>query len=147
MSSSNFNFLQFFTKDENIIQVKAGQTIIEIGQHDNAVRILKSGKARLKLSHGRGFIDLEPGTLIGIMCFPIGRAYRNTCVAVTDCEVVIVDIKQVNFMIQEHPTFAIEIIKLMAERYNDLVDLVDHAFPSVKFPVNVNEIIDVKSIE
>lgn len=144
MSPGIFNFLNFFTKDDNVAQVKAGQYIIEKGQHDDTLRILKSGEARLKLAHGRGFVDLEPGTIIGLMTLPLGRAYRNSCEAVTDCEVVLVDNKQIEFMVHEHPTFAFQVIRLMAERYNNLVDLVDCVFPPEKYPVSVGEIIDLK---
>lgn len=146
MSLAISNFLNFFTKDNNIVQIRAGEYIIEKGKNDNNVRILKSGEARLKLVHGRGFVDLEPGTLIGLMTVPIGRAFRHSCMALTDCEVVLVDSKQVEFLLQEHPTFAIQMIRLMAERYINLVDLVDYVFPPSKYPVSECEIIDLKSL-
>lgn len=145
MSLAISNFLNFFTKHDNIVQIKAGEYIIEKGTHDNNVKILKSGKARLELVHGRGFVDLEPGTLIGLMTVPIGRAFRHSCKALTDCEIVLIDTKQVEFLLQEHPTFAIQMIRLMAERYNNLVDLIDYVFPPDKFPVSESEIIDLKS--
>ena len=50
------NFLNFFTKHDNIVQIKAGEYIIEKGKHDNNVRILKSGEGRLELVHGKGFV-------------------------------------------------------------------------------------------
>ena len=146
MSLAISNFLNFFTKHDNIVHIKAGEYIIEKGKHENNVKILKSGKARLELVHGRGFVDLEPGTLIGLMTVPIGRAFRHSCEALTDCEIVLIDNKQVEFLLHEHPDFAIQMIRLMAERYNSLVDLVDYVFPPEKFPVSESEIIDLKSL-
>ena len=67
MSLAMSNFLDFFTKHDNVLQIKAGEYIIQKGKRDNNVKILKSGKARLELVHGRGFVDLEPGTLIGLI--------------------------------------------------------------------------------
>ena len=49
MSLAISNFLNFFTKDNNIVQIRAGEYIIEKGKNDNNVRILKSGEARLEL--------------------------------------------------------------------------------------------------
>ena len=146
MSLAISNFLNFFAEHDYNVQIKAGDLIIEKGKHDNNLRILKFGKARLKLVHGRGFVDLEPGTLIGLMTVPIGRAFRHSCMALTDCEVVLVDNRQVEFLLQEHPTFAIQMIRLMAERYNNLVDIVDYVFPPHKYPVSECEIIDLKSL-
>lgn len=146
MASDISNFLNFFTKHDNIVQIKAGEHIIEKGKHDNNVRILKSGEARLELVHGKGYVDLEPGTLIGLMTVPIGRAFRHSCMALTDCEIVLIDNKQVEFMLQEYPTFAIQMIRLMAERYNNLVDLINYLCPPNKYPVSESEIIDLKSL-
>ena len=146
MLSDISNFLNFFTKHDNIVQIKAGEFIIEKGKYDNNVRILKSGDARLELLHGRGFVDFEPETLIGLMTVPIGRAFRHNCVALTNCEIVLIDNKQVEFLLQEYPTFAIQMIRLMAERYNNLVDLVDYVFPQNKYPVSESEIIDLRAL-
>ena len=146
MSLAISNFLDFFTKHDNVVQIKAGEYIIEKGKRDNNVKILKSGKARLELVHGRGFVDLEPGTLIGLMTVPIGRAFRHSCEALTDCEIVLIDNKQVEFLLHDYPDFAIQMIRLMAERYNNLVDLVDYVFPPEKYPVSESEIIDLKSL-
>jgi hypothetical protein len=67
-------------------------------------------------------------------------------VALTDCEIVLIDNKQVEFMLQEYPTFAIQMIRLMAERYNNLVDLVNYVCPPDKYPVSESEVIDLKSL-
>jgi hypothetical protein len=37
-------------------------------------------------------------------------------------------------------------IRLMAERYNNLVDLVNYVCPPDKYPVSESEIIDLKSL-
>jgi CRP-like cAMP-binding protein len=57
-----------------------------------------------------------PGALIGEMALIENAPRSATAQAITDCVVVPVPQKEFLFLVQEHPTFAIQVMRVMAER-------------------------------
>jgi CRP/FNR family transcriptional regulator, cyclic AMP receptor protein len=123
MTPKNINFLQFISGEENIIRKKAGEEITQIGKPGDVMYVLKSGQARIDLLGGRYTVDLEPGMLIGLMGLFDGRDYEDTCVATTDCELIPINRRRAEFMVQEHPTFPFRVMRVMIDRFYFAMDL------------------------
>jgi len=103
--------------------VKAGKSIVKIGQPGGEAYLIKSGTARIDMFEGKHVVDLEPGDWIGLMGSLDGRPYQNGTTAVTDCELVTVDRKRAEFLFREHPSFAFRIMQMMIDRFYIIMDL------------------------
>jgi CRP-like cAMP-binding protein len=123
MTPKGINFLQFISGEETVISKKAGEEITHIGKPGDVMYVLKSGQARINLLGGRYSVDLEPGMLIGLMGLFDGRDYEDTSLAVTDCELVPVNRRRAEFMVQEHPTFPFRVMRVMIDRFYYVMDL------------------------
>jgi CRP-like cAMP-binding protein len=123
MLSKDIDFLSYFGGDETVVQKSAGEEITRIGKPGDVMYVLKSGQAQIRLFQGKHSVDLKPGMLIGLMGLIDGRDYANTCVAVTDCELIPVTRRRADFMVQEHPTFAFQLMQVMIDRFYHVMDL------------------------
>ena len=123
MTTKGVNFLQFISGEESIITKKAGEEITRTGKPGDVMYVLKSGKARINFLGGRYPVDLEPGMLIGLMGLFDGRDYEDTCEAITDCELIPINRRRAEFMVQEHPTFPFRVMRVMIDRFYYVMDL------------------------
>jgi CRP-like cAMP-binding protein len=127
MPQSNINFIRFFDGDDKVEQVSAGESITQIGKPGDVMYLLKSGQAQVRLFNGKHAVDLEPGMLIGLMGLIDGRDYEDTTVAVTDCELIPITKRRAQFLVQEHPTFAFQLMQVMIDRFYFVMDLLKDA--------------------
>jgi CRP-like cAMP-binding protein len=123
MTTKGVNFLQFISGEESIITKKAGEEITRTGKPGDVMYVLKSGQARINFLGGRYPVDLEPGMLIGLMGLFDGRDYEDTCEAITDCELIPINRRRAEFMVQEHPTFPFRVMRVMIDRFYYVMDL------------------------
>lgn len=123
MTTKGVNFLQFISGEESIVTKKAGEKITHIGKPGDVMYVLKSGQARINFLGGRYPVDLEPGMLIGLMGLFDGRDYEDTCEAITDCELIPINRRRAEFMVQEHPTFPFRVMRVMIDRFYYVMDL------------------------
>lgn len=123
MTPKGINFLQFISGEETVISKKPGEEITHIGKPGDVMYVLKSGQARINLLGGSYTVDLEPGMLIGLMGLFDGRDYEDTCVAITDCELIPISRRRAEFMVQEHPTFPFRVMRVMIDRFYFVMDL------------------------
>jgi CRP-like cAMP-binding protein len=123
MTTVSIDFLTFFGGDETVVNVPTGEEIVHIGKPGDAMYVLKSGRAQIQLFGGKYTIDLSPGMLIGLMGLIDGRDYEDTCVAMTDCELIPIKRSRAEFLVQEHPTFAFQLMQVMIDRFYFVMDL------------------------
>lgn len=77
--------------------------------------VLETGTADV-LVHGRIVETLEHGSIVGEMGLVSPGPHSASVIARTDCEFVAVDEKRFQFLVQQTPYFAIQVIRMMAER-------------------------------
>ena len=88
--------------------------------------VLKSGEADV-LVNGRIVETLEHGSIVGEVGLVSPGPRSATVVARTDCEFVAVDEKRFQFLVQQTPFFATQVMRVMAERLRNL----DRMVPTV----------------
>jgi CRP/FNR family cyclic AMP-dependent transcriptional regulator len=93
----------------------AGKTIFEQGETGAAMYVVSEGEVEI-LSGPVVLETAAAGSVIGEMAL-IDHAERSaTAVAKTDCKLVAVDQRRFEFLVQQTPYFALEVMQLMAER-------------------------------
>lgn len=93
----------------------AGQTIFAQGDAGDSMYVVLQGEVELAIN-GSVLERLGPGEPFGEMAL-IDRAPRvATVVAVTDCRLAAISEQRFLFLVQQTPYFALQIMKVMAER-------------------------------
>lgn len=112
---ARFDFSTLAISGQTSGSFKAGETIFSAGDEGTAMYVVKSGTVEIRVS-GKAFDSVKPGGVFGEMAL-IDRAPRSAdAVAGTDCEVVEVDEKLFGFLVSEAPFFALEVMRVMADR-------------------------------
>lgn len=77
--------------------------------------VLETGVAEVFVK-GRLVETLVHGSIVGEMGLVSPAPHSASVIAKNDCEFVVVDAKRFQFLVQQTPFFAIQIMRLMAER-------------------------------
>jgi CRP-like cAMP-binding protein len=95
--------------------LQPGAVLFREGDPGDAMFAITEG--RVELSHlGTVLEDFGPGSILGEMAL-IDEAPRSaTATVTTEARVVRVDKDHFNYLVQEHPTFALQVMTVMAER-------------------------------
>ncbi len=94
----------------------AGQTIFAEGQPGHTMYVVKVGQVEIKVGDKQVGI-VEAGSIIGEMALiEPGLPRSATAVALVDCELVEIDERSFNFMVQQTPYFALQVMQIMANR-------------------------------
>lgn len=96
-------------------EIPAGGLVFQAGDPSHHAFVLVEGRAEV-LVNGRAVEQAEPGALLGEMGL-IDEQPRSASVrAVTDCRLVAIDERRFTFLVQQHPFFALQVMRIMAER-------------------------------
>ncbi len=113
MAGSNL-FLNLFRHKE-AKAFAAGETIIRTGTKGDAMYVAFEGEIEIRAGNN----ELEsggPGTIFGEMALIDDAPRSATVVAKTECRLVEIDRRRFEFMVQETPYFALEVMRVMADR-------------------------------
>ena len=77
--------------------------------------VLTSGSADV-LVKNRVVETLQNGSIVGEVSIVLDGPRSATVIATTDCEFVAVDEKRFQFLVQQTPFFATQVLRVMAER-------------------------------
>ncbi|MDP3537461.1 MAG: cyclic nucleotide-binding domain-containing protein [Azonexus sp.] len=108
-------FFELFAHNPTIIKVPAGQTLFAEGEDGHLMFVLASGKAEV-IVNNRVVETLQHGNIVGEMGIVSPGPRSASVVASTDCEFVAVDEKRFQFLVQQTPFFATQVMRVMAER-------------------------------
>jgi CRP-like cAMP-binding protein len=112
--------IELFNTSKDIQTYKAGDTIFEIGAIGEVMYGVIEGQVDLMLK-GDVFETIKTGDVFGegaLVQSPPVRA--TTAVAKTDCKLAAVDKAHFQFLVQETPLFALEVIRSMSNRLRTL---------------------------
>ena len=105
----------FRAEDTEVVSFFAGQIIFQEGDAGNLMYVVQDGEVELRV-RGELVEALGPGCVFGEMAL-IEHAPRSaTATAKTDCTLAPITEKRFSFMVQQTPHFALQIMKVMAER-------------------------------
>lgn len=107
--------IEIFSHNTARISIQAGQALFREGEEGNQMYILETGIAEV-LVQNRVVETLVHGSIVGEMGLVSPGPHSASVIAKTDCEFVAVDEKRFQFLVQQTPFFAIQVMRLMAER-------------------------------
>ena len=107
--------LEMFAADENPRACEAGEVIFRAFEMGSEMFVVLEGEVELAI--GSNVVEtLGPGEPFGEMAL-IDQAPRTaTAVAKTACKLAVIPEKRFLFMVQTTPHFALQIMKVMADR-------------------------------
>ena len=108
-------FFELFSHNPTIVKTPAGQALFSAGDEGHLMYVLSLGSAQVVVN-GCVVEELLHGSIVGEMGI-VSPGPRSACViATTDCEFVAVDEKRFQFLVQQTPFFATQVMRVMAER-------------------------------
>ena len=107
--------LNLFAVEENPRLCEAGEVIFREFDMGAEMYVILEGEVELRIG-SRVVETLSSGEPFGEMAL-IDQAPRvATAIAKTDCKLAVIPEKRFCFMVQQHPHFALQIMKVMADR-------------------------------
>lgn len=93
----------------------AGKVIFEEGEAGRQLYVVKDGEVDIVI-HGNTVETIGPGGVFGEMALIEAGTRSAKAVAHTDCALVPIDERRFSFLIQQTPQFALQVMRIMAER-------------------------------
>lgn len=120
-------FFELFSHNPTIVRVPAGQTLFREGDEGHMMYVLASGKADIIVAN-RVVETLQHGSIVGEISLVAPGPRSATVLAGEDCEFVAIDEQRFQFLVQQTPYFATQVMRVMAERLrrtNQIVPVVE----------------------
>ena len=117
------DFFELFTHNPTIIRVPAGAALFSENDDGHMMYVLATGRAEV-IVNNRIVESLEHGSIVGEMGLVSPGPRSASVVALSDCEFVEVDEKRFQFLVQQTPFFATQVMRVMAERLRKVNQLV-----------------------
>lgn len=108
-------FFELFANNPDIVRVAAGQPLFSEGDDGHRMFVLATGTAEVIINN-RVVEQLQHGNIVGEMGIVSPGPRSATIVATSDCEFVAIDEKRFNYLVQQTPFFATQVMRVMAER-------------------------------
>jgi CRP/FNR family transcriptional regulator, cyclic AMP receptor protein len=119
-------FFELFSHNPTIVKVPAGQTLFSAGEAGHLMFVLSKGTAQV-IVNDQVVETLEHGNIVGEMGIVSPGPRSATVVASSDCEFVAVDEKRFQFLVQQTPFFATQVMRVMAERLRAVNQMVGNS--------------------
>lgn len=100
-------------------KVSAGETVFAEGDEGHEMFGLIEGGIELRKGE-RLLTTLEPGDTFGEMSIVSDAPRSLTAVATDDCVLAVIDDRAFLYLVHETPTFAIQVMRSMADRIREL---------------------------
>lgn len=113
--------IKIFQHSPDATAFEPGAVIFSEGDDGDVMYAVVEGEIELS-RHGHRIESVEAGSIFGEMALIDSGARSATATAATTARVVPVDRNQFTYLVQEHPTFALQVMKLMAERLRNTND-------------------------
>ncbi len=93
----------------------AGQIIFQEGQPGEVMYAVSEGEVDI-LVHDKVIDTVGPGGIVGEMALIDTKPRSATAIAKTDCKLVPISEKRFTFLVQQTPNFALQVMRVMADR-------------------------------
>lgn len=108
-------FFELFSHNPTIVKVAAGDALFREGEEGHLMFVLATGTAEVIVNH-RVVEELQHGNIVGELGLVSPGPRSATVIATSDCEFVAVDEKRFQFLVQQTPFFATQVMRVLAER-------------------------------
>lgn len=107
--------INLFRTEKDTLSFAAGQTIFSKGDLGDVMYAVQEGEVAIYV--GDTLIDTHgPGGIFGEMAIIDAAPRSATAVAQTDCTLVPITQQRFEFLVQQTPRFAVNVMRIMAER-------------------------------
>lgn len=107
--------INLFQNDPNRDTYSAGQTIFFEGESGSVMYGVVEGEVEITL-RGKHLDTIEAGSIFGELALVDDSPRSATAVARTACQVVRINEERFAFLIEQTPHFAIQVMRIMADR-------------------------------
>jgi CRP/FNR family transcriptional regulator, cyclic AMP receptor protein len=108
-------FFDLFRHDPKLLEVAAGLSLFREGEAGDAMYVLVSGSAEIRFA-GLILEEVAPGGIVGELGVIDASPRTATVIARSDCVFAVIDQKRFRFLVEETPNFALEVMRVMADR-------------------------------
>lgn len=140
MAEGEPTFLRLFSRERNVMALQIGETLFRKGDAAQSMFVVLSGD--LRIADGNlVYEQVSAGGIVGEMAL-IDHAPRSaTVTAATDCMIAEIDEKRFLFLVQQTPSFALNVMRVMSNRLRRMNALVrmgplmpDHTTADLSLP-------------
>jgi CRP-like cAMP-binding protein len=114
--------LSIFATDHDVQHHPAGQRIVAAGEHGDIMYVVTGGEVEIML-RGKVLETVHSGGIFGELALIDHRERSADVIAKTDVTVSAIDQKRFLYLVRNHPFFALEVMKIMADRLRKFDDL------------------------
>ena len=108
-------FFDLFRHDPKFVEIKSGTCLFREGDRGDVMYVLIRGEAEVTMG-GLSIEVCRSGDIVGEMAVVDGSPRSATVTALADCEFAVIDRKRFQFLVDETPRFAIDVMRVMAQR-------------------------------
>lgn len=108
-------FFELFAHNPTIVRIPAGEALFSEGEEGGVMYVLTTGTADVMVNN-RVVEHLQHGSIVGEMGLVSPGPHSASVIATSDAEFVAIDQKRFQFLIQNTPFFALQVMRVMAER-------------------------------
>ena len=117
-----------FKHAKDTVALEPGDVLFREGDQGEEMFAVVEGRIDLS-RNGHAVEEVGPGGIVGELALIDASPRSATATAGTAARVARVDQKQFTFLVQEHPTFALQVMKIMSERLRRTNEGVDAKSP------------------
>jgi len=107
--------INLFNKDTDFVNYTAGQTVFREGDEGDKMFAVIEGSVEIIIK-GKVVEKIEEGGVFGEMALIESRPRVATALVKTDAKLVPVDHRRFEFLVQQNPFFALQLMTIMAGR-------------------------------
>ena len=117
------NVINLFRNEKDAVRYTAGQLIFSAGEGGDTMYVVLDGVVDIVIA-SNVLETVCTGGIFGEMALTGAKDRSATAIANTDCSLAAIDEKRFSFLVQNTPHFAIQVMKVMAERLRRQTQLV-----------------------
>jgi CRP/FNR family transcriptional regulator, cyclic AMP receptor protein len=107
--------INLFKHSKDVIDVEPGYALFREGDAGDTMFVVLDGA--VDVVHGDRVVEtIGAGGLVGELALIDTEPRSASAIAATPCRLAHVDKREFTFLVQEHPTFALQVMSVMAER-------------------------------
>ncbi len=107
--------IDLFKNETEFDTFSAGTTVFKEGDAGHLMFVVLEGQIQLSVK-GKNVELLGPGAVLGEMSLIDAAPRSATAIAITDCKLVSITEQRFTFMVQQTPKFALQIMRVIADR-------------------------------
>ena len=116
------DILNMFKDSERTQQVSKGSYIFHQGKPGDTMYVILEGEVDILLNDV-AVATFHQGQIFGEMALIDDRARSASAFAKTDCKLVPVDKESFMFLVQQHPQFALYVMKILTQKVRGLDEM------------------------